>query len=68
MYMDRSGINWSNAAMVAPLYTLYLGTNNDDIEKKREPANLRLKLKILPQMAKARGKAVIWPICIKVIL
>ncbi|XP_075231899.1 proteasome adapter and scaffold protein ECM29 [Lycorma delicatula] len=63
----RSGINWNNPLMLAPLYSLYIGSNNEDFEKKREPASLRLKLKILPQLAKAKGKAIIWPLCIKII-
>ncbi|XP_039299836.1 proteasome adapter and scaffold protein ECM29 [Nilaparvata lugens] len=64
----RSGLDWSNPTMLLPLYQLYLGVpNNNDSDKSRAPADLRLKLKILPQMAKARGKGIIWPICIKVV-
>ncbi|RZF49156.1 hypothetical protein LSTR_LSTR008442 [Laodelphax striatellus] len=63
----RSGLDWSNATMLLPLYQLYLGVPNSDSDKSRAPADLRLKLKILPQMAKARGKGIIWPICIKVV-
>lgn len=49
------GIDWSNAQLVAPLYTLYLGVKSNEPEKRKPGANIRLRMKILPYLARCRG-------------
>uniref|UniRef100_A0A8D8X2I5 Proteasome-associated protein ECM29 homolog n=1 Tax=Cacopsylla melanoneura TaxID=428564 RepID=A0A8D8X2I5_9HEMI len=61
------GIDWSNAELVAPLYTLYLGVKTNELERRKLGANIRLRMKILPYLSRCRGSAVIWPTAIQVL-
>lgn len=60
-------INWEYPAVLAPLYGLYLGSTEGPAETQREPANTKLRLKMLPYMSKARKSAVLWPSSMKVL-
>ncbi|KAI5754154.1 hypothetical protein M8J77_006226 [Diaphorina citri] len=61
------GIDWSNAQLVAPLYTIYLGVKSNEPEKRKLGANIRMRMKILPYLSRCRGPAVIWPTAIQVL-
>lgn len=50
------GIDWSNAQLVAPLYTIYLGVKSNEPEKRKLGANIRMRMKILPYLSRCRGK------------
>lgn len=52
-----------------PLYTLFTGTNlnKQDKTNKKEPACVRIRLKILPCLCLSKGEeSVIWPQCMQV--
>lgn len=52
-----------------PLYTLFIGTSLNKQEKtnKKEPACVRIRLKIMPCLCLSKGEeSVIWPQCMQV--
>ena len=65
-FLYSRNINWENPAVFAPLYAVYLGSTEGPTETHREPANARLRLKLLPYISKARKSAVLWPSSMKV--
>jgi len=52
-----------------PLYALFIGTslNKQEAANKKEPACVRIRLKILPCLCLSKGEeSVIWPQCMQV--
>lgn len=52
-----------------PLYTLFTGFNPSERDQtnKKEPACVRIRLKILPCLCLSKGpESVIWPMCMQV--
>lgn len=52
-----------------PLYELFIGTslNKQKAANKKEPACVRIRLKILPCLCLSKGEeSVIWPQCLQV--
>ncbi|XP_032510836.2 proteasome adapter and scaffold protein ECM29 [Danaus plexippus] len=66
----NSSVDWSQQSVVAPLYSLYLGTwggmtvHPDD---RKIPACTRLRLKLIQYLNKATGPAIIFPHCVQVV-
>lgn len=61
------GVDFGSGAVMAPLFTIYLGTQDSGpAEKYREPAATRQRLKLLQYMCKARGQGLHWPASIRV--
>ncbi|XP_050429969.1 proteasome adapter and scaffold protein ECM29 [Adelges cooleyi] len=63
-------IDWSKPSTMMPLYTLFIGTspNKQEIPKQKEPACVRIRLKILPCLCLSKGEdSVIWPQCMQII-
>lgn len=64
-----SEIDWSKSSTMMPLYALFIGTslNKQDRAAKKEPACVRIRLKILPCLCLSKGEeSVIWPQCMQV--
>lgn len=66
-----SEIDWSKSSTMMPLYLLFTGTtslNKQDTDKdKKQPACVRIRLKILPCLCLSRGEeSIIWPQCLHV--
>ncbi|VVC26099.1 Hypothetical protein CINCED_3A017518 [Cinara cedri] len=63
-------IDWSKSSTMMPLYALFIGTslNKQDRAAKKEPACVRIRLKILPCLCLSKGEeSVIWPQCMQII-
>ncbi|KAI8428500.1 hypothetical protein MSG28_007292 [Choristoneura fumiferana] len=66
----NSSVDWTQPSVVAPLYSLYLGTwggrkvPQDDV---KVPACTRLRLKIIQYLNKASGPGIMFPHCVQVI-
>ncbi|XP_041976007.1 proteasome-associated protein ECM29 homolog [Aricia agestis] len=66
----NSSVDWSQPAVVSPLYALYLGTwggmkvQPDD---RKVPACTRLRLKLIQYLNKATGPAIMFPHCVQVV-
>lgn len=64
-----SEIDWSKSSTMMPLYALFLGTslNKQEPANKKEPACVRIRLKILPCLCFSKSEeSVIWPQCMQV--
>jgi len=64
-----SEIDWTKPSTVMPLYALFTGTSLNKQEKtnKKEPACVRIRLKILPNLCLSKGEeSIIWPQCMQV--
>lgn len=64
-----SEIDWSKSSTMMPLYTLFIGTspNRQETMNKKQPACVRIRLKILPCLCLSKGEeSVIWPQCMQV--
>ncbi|KAG7212048.1 hypothetical protein KM043_012404 [Ampulex compressa] len=68
-----STLDWSSAQLVAPLYTLFLGTDalatQTEVkpEMKRLPASTRIRLKLLHYLCRVTNGGFIIPPCIQVV-
>lgn len=63
-------IDWSKSSTMMPLYELFIGTslNKQKAANKKEPACVRIRLKILPCLCLSKGEeSVIWPQCLQII-
>ncbi|XP_050523366.1 proteasome adapter and scaffold protein ECM29 isoform X2 [Daktulosphaira vitifoliae] len=62
-------IDWSKPSSMIPLYTLFLGVSpNKQDSSKKEPACVRIKLKILPCLCLSKSEeSVLWPQCMQII-
>ncbi|XP_013177902.1 PREDICTED: proteasome-associated protein ECM29 homolog isoform X1 [Papilio xuthus] len=66
----NSSVDWSQPAVVGPLYSLYLGTwggmkaPSDD---RKVAACTRLRLKLIQYLNKATGPAIMFPHCVQVV-
>ncbi|XP_053602483.1 proteasome adapter and scaffold protein ECM29 isoform X2 [Plodia interpunctella] len=65
-----SSVEWSQPAVVAPLYSLYLGTWGGlkvPPDDRKVPACTRLRLKLIQYLNKATGPAIMFPHCVQVV-
>ncbi|CAG5035645.1 unnamed protein product [Parnassius apollo] len=66
----NSSVDWSQASVVAPLYSLYLGTWGGlkvPPDDRKVPACTRLRLKLIQYLNKATGAAIMFPHCVQVV-
>ncbi|XP_052750867.1 proteasome-associated protein ECM29 homolog [Galleria mellonella] len=66
----NSSVDWSQPAVVAPLYSLYLGTWGGlkvPPDDRKVPACTRLRLKLIQYLNKATGPAIMFPHCVQVV-
>ncbi|KAL0840590.1 hypothetical protein ABMA28_015796 [Loxostege sticticalis] len=66
----NSSVDWSLPAVVAPLYSLYLGTWGGlkvPPDDRKVPACTRLRLKLIQYLNKATGPAIMFPHCVQVV-
>ncbi|XP_026729465.1 proteasome-associated protein ECM29 homolog [Trichoplusia ni] len=66
----NSSVDWSQPAVVAPLYSLYLGTWGGmkvPPDDRKVPACTRLRLKLIQYLNKATGSAIMFPHCVQVV-
>ncbi|CAH4007387.1 unnamed protein product [Pieris brassicae] len=66
----NSSVDWSQPSVVAPLYSLYLGTWGGlkvPPDDRKVPACTRLRLKLLQYLNKATGPAIMFPHCVQVV-
>ncbi|XP_063621128.1 proteasome-associated protein ECM29 homolog [Cydia splendana] len=66
----NSSVDWSQPSVVAPLYSLYLGTWGGlkvPPDDRKVPACTRLRLKIIQYLNKATGAGIMFPHCVQVI-
>ncbi|KAJ2947108.1 hypothetical protein O0L34_g16457 [Tuta absoluta] len=65
-----SSVDWSQPAVVTPLYQLFLGTwggTKVPADDRKVPACTRLRLKLLQYLNKATGAAIMFPPCVQVV-
>lgn len=66
----ESAIEWETSAVIAPLYVLYLGTltpkDRTPADKFKNPANTRIRLKIMPYLLKSKEATNYAPLALKV--
>ncbi|KAG6456419.1 hypothetical protein O3G_MSEX009728 [Manduca sexta] len=66
----NSSVDWSQPSVVAPLYSLYLGTwggLNVPPDDRKVAACTRLRLKLIQYLNKATGPAIMFPHCVQVV-
>lgn len=66
----NSSVDWSQPSVVAPLYSLYLGTWGGmkvPPDDHKVPACTRLRLKLIQYLNKATGAAIMFPHCVQVV-
>ncbi|KPJ11247.1 Proteasome-associated protein ECM29-like [Papilio machaon] len=66
----NSSVDWSQPAVVGPLYSLYLGTWGGmkvPPDDRKVPACTRLRLKLIQYLNKATGPAIMFPHCVQVV-
>ncbi|XP_075970288.1 proteasome-associated protein ECM29 homolog [Anticarsia gemmatalis] len=66
----NSSVDWSQPSVVAPLYSLYLGTWGGmkvPPDDRKVPACTRLRLKLIQYLNKATGPAIMFPHCVQVV-
>ncbi|XP_072940517.1 proteasome adapter and scaffold protein ECM29 [Epargyreus clarus] len=66
----NSSVDWSQPAVVGPLYSLYLGTWGGlkvPADDRKVPACTRLRLKLIQYLNKATGPAIMFPHCVQVV-
>ncbi|XP_045493111.1 proteasome adapter and scaffold protein ECM29 [Colias croceus] len=66
----NSSVDWSQPSIVAPLYSLYLGTWGGlkvPPDDRKVPACTRLRLKLIQYLNKATGPAIMFPHCVQVV-
>ncbi|KAF9798599.1 hypothetical protein SFRURICE_008332 [Spodoptera frugiperda] len=66
----NSSVDWSSPSVVAPLYSLYLGTWGGmkvPPDDRKVPACTRLRLKLIQYLNKATGPAIMFPHCVQVV-
>lgn len=66
----NSSVDWALPSVVAPLYSLYLGTWGGmkvPPDDRKVPACTRLRLKLIQYLNKATGPAVMFPHCVQVV-
>lgn len=66
----NSSVDWSQPSVVAPLYSLYLGTWGGlkvPADDRKVPACTRLRLKLIQYLNKATGPAIMFPHCVQVV-
>ncbi|CAK1553468.1 unnamed protein product [Leptosia nina] len=66
----NSSVDWSQASVVAPLYSLYLGTWSGMKvlpDERKVPACTRLRLKLIQYLNKATGPGIMFPHCVQVV-
>nr|XP_049703179.1 proteasome adapter and scaffold protein ECM29 [Helicoverpa armigera] len=66
----NSSVDWSLPSVVAPLYSLYLGTWGGmkvPPDDRKVPACTRLRLKLIQYLNKATGPAIMFPHCVQVV-
>ncbi|RVE49284.1 hypothetical protein evm_006078 [Chilo suppressalis] len=66
----NSSVDWSQPSVVAPLYSLYLGTWGGlkvPPDDRKVPACTRLRLKLIQYLNKVTGPAILFPHCMQVV-
>ncbi|CAB3243794.1 unnamed protein product [Arctia plantaginis] len=66
----NSSVDWSQPSVVAPLYSLYLGTWGGmkvPPDDRKVAACTRLRLKLIQYLNKATGPAIMFPHCVQVV-
>lgn len=65
-----SSIDWNSSAIIAPLYVLFLGTlmpkDKTPADKFKNPANTRIRLKLMPFVLKSKEACNYAPLALKV--
>ncbi|XP_071525915.1 proteasome adapter and scaffold protein ECM29 [Panulirus ornatus] len=63
-------IDWNSSAVIAPLYVLFLGTllpkDKTPADKFKNPANTRIRLKLMPYLLKSKEACNYAPLALKV--
>ncbi|XP_044754481.1 proteasome adapter and scaffold protein ECM29 [Coccinella septempunctata] len=61
-------IDWSSSSVCLPIYIMYLGSQgNVRQDQKKSPASIRIRLKLLQYLCRAKDNGLIFPMCIQVV-
>ncbi|KAG7160614.1 Proteasome adapter and scaffold protein ECM29-like [Homarus americanus] len=63
-------VDWNSSAVIAPVYVLFLGTlmpkDKTPVDKFKNPANTRIRLKLMPYLLKSKEACNYAPLALKV--